>query len=86
MQTVYNLFIIAILFSIIYNFIPDHRGYEFIKTILVFFWIGQSGMYIVNVFLYSDVSEWMNNFNNYIVLIPVYVGSLIMALGFTYGK
>ena len=51
-----------------------------LKPFLFAFWIGQSGMYIVNFFLYRDVRMWLDNFNNYTILLPIYVVSLLIGV------
>jgi hypothetical protein len=84
MQTFFNLFIIGFIFYILHQYRPEENEYKFLKLVLVIIWIGRAGMYIVNVFLYKDVHEWLNNFNNYIVAIPVYIASLLIAVIFSF--
>jgi len=80
LHTLYGLFIIAILFSILKDYLPTRPEFAWIKIVLVFFWIGQAAMYIINFFLYSDVMVWLGNFNNYMISVPVYVVSLLLAV------
>ena len=86
MQTVYNLFIIAIIFLVLYNYKPPDNSYGFIKAVAVYFWLGQSWMYLINFFMYSDVNVWLNEFNDIRLLIPVYIGSLFLAIWATYER
>lgn len=51
-----------------------------LKPILYAFWIGQAGMYIGNFFIYKDLDMWLDNFNNYTILLPVYVVSLLIGV------
>ena len=51
-----------------------------LKPFLYTFWIGQAGLYAVNYILYDSFEEWINNFNNYYVLIPVYIVSIFIGL------
>ena len=80
LHTLYGLFIISILFSILHEYLPKKPQWSWLKIALVFFWIGQSAMYIINFFLYSHVTVWLGNFNNYMISIPVYVVSLLIAV------
>ena len=82
MQTLFNMLIILIIFSILYNYLPNSPQYGWLKVVVVYFWIGQMGMYIVNGFIYwnKGIDIWLNNFNDYMVLIPVYIVSLLVAV------
>jgi hypothetical protein len=80
LQTFFNLFIIGLIFYILHEYKPAESEYRFLKIVVVFIWMGRAGMYCVNMFLYTDVHEWLNNFNNYIVAIPVYIASLLAGI------
>jgi hypothetical protein len=83
MQTVNNLLIIALIMALIskisfYN--PT------LKPFLYAFWIGQAGMYLVNFLLYDNLLYWYNNFNDFGVLIPVYLVSIFIGIVITWKK
>ena len=84
MQTFFNIFIIGFIFYILYQYKPPEPEYRFLKLVLIVIWIGRLLMYIINAFLYNDVHQWLNNFNNYIVVIPVYIASLLISITFTF--
>ena len=77
LQSIYNLFIIGIVMMLIAKIEISNPT---LKPFLYCFWIGQAGLYIINYFLYSDVRTWLDNFNNYTVLLPIYVVSLLIGV------
>lgn len=77
LQTFYNIFIIAIILLFIDGIEISNTT---LKPFLLAFWIGQLGLYVINFFLYKDLNTWLNNFNNYGVLIPVYIVSIFIGL------
>lgn len=81
MQTVYNLCVIALVGVIIYDYDPPHKAWAFLKNICVFFWIGQTGLYLYNLRYVNELVEvWFYHFNAYEILIPVYLVSLIIGI------
>lgn len=88
MHTFYSLGMILIIMLILDRYLPYKKGYSFLKIVNVFFWTGQALLYVVNAFKYwgQSVDVWFENFNNYMVLIPVYVISILVSIIYMYGR
>jgi hypothetical protein len=80
MQTIYNLLIIGLICMLINEtFIINPLW----RPLLYSFWVGQALLYLINYAAYrDDVDTWINNFNNYTLLAPVYVASILAGLIF----
>ena len=79
-QTLYGLSKIAILLLFLKALPAQQKDLLFLKNVLIAYWIGQSSLYIINAFLYDSYTEWLANFNNYFILIPIFTASLLLAI------
>lgn len=60
---------------------------RFLRTMLIAFWSGQSGLYLIQWVRYDDIIAWLDSFNNPMLLVPIYLLSLgIGFLVFRYGR
>ena len=88
MQTFYNLYIFLITTMLLDTVLIHDKAHGWIKAVCAFYIIGQFVLIIFNCFLYWDkpIDVWFINFNNYRVLIPIYVISILASLGYLYGR
>ena len=83
-QTLYNLLIISILLLVLNGWKVKNNSQRIIKIVLLGFWIGQGSMYLINFDTEKQLIEWLLTFNRYMLFVPVYVGSLLISIIYTY--
>ena len=88
MQTFLNLFLVLMVYFVLDSALVFGKAYGWLKMVAVVYWIGQTGLIIYNGIKFHDKSlwEWFTKFNDYNVLIPIYVLSILVSLGYLYGR
>ena len=81
-QTIDNVLILLILIASLRNIPHYDPQTRFLINVLTFFFLGQVLLYLVNWVRYKDFYTWLDSFNNYSILIPLYVVSLIGGIAY----
>ena len=53
--------------------------WRFIKMVLIAFWYSAIALYMVNMIRFDSFKEWVANFNDYFILVPIYTLTVIGA-------
>ena len=85
MQTVYNLFVIMLVIMLLEK--THNKAYSFLRYVLLAFWTGQAALFFYNLrYINEEVEIWFYHFNDYSVLIPVYILSIFTGIFYSLWK
>lgn len=82
-QSLYGITKISIFITLLSRlaFYPVYeRQWKLLKNVNICYWLGMISMYLINWFIHDDFDEWLNDFNNVFLLVPVFVISLMAAI------
>ena len=85
-QSLYGITKISIFITLLsrLSFYPVYeRQWKLLKNINLFYWLGMILIYIINWFIHDDFNNWLNEFNNVFLLVPVFVMALLSAIIYT---
>ena len=85
-QTLHFTMSAGVYFMFIQNLKPKEIEWRFLKIVFSFYWIGVCLLYAVNLYLYSDFTAWLLNFNSYPVVVTVFTISTLSACLYSYFK
>jgi hypothetical protein len=85
-QTLHAIFTrsLFILWLLSWNIIAIE--YRFLRIIFIAYFISQIILYLFNGIIYRDIDTWVDNFNNYDVLVFVFIGSTFSAIIYAWRK
>ena len=79
-QTVYALCKIALFMYLLHGLETNDLQMRILRGLMIAYWMGQGMLYIINFFRFDDFQDWLHNFNDIILLVPVYVASITLTI------
>lgn len=80
LQSWFNITDFLICIALIFTISKNTKKMRFLEIVFIWFWIGQIILAVIAFIRFDNFEDWLSGFNDYFVLIPVYIVCLFIGI------